>query len=92
MLSIRPVAIKNGHASKMRYYFHLIRGDETIVDDHGLELPDLDYARAAIMKAIAERRLEEPRLADEIVGWTLSVTNGTGDVLFSVPLDFSVPS
>ena len=83
---------KDGHASKMRYYFHLSRGSETIIDDQGLELPDLNHARTAIMRAITEKRLEEPRLADEIAGWTLSVTNGTGDVLFSVPLDFSVPS
>jgi hypothetical protein len=76
----------------MRYYFHLIRGGETIVDDQGLELPDLDYARDAIMRALTERRLENPGLADEIAGWTLSVTNGTGDVLFSIPLDFSVLS
>jgi hypothetical protein len=76
----------------MRYYFHLTRGDEAIVDDQGIELPDVDHARLTVMKALTERRIDEPRLADELAGWTLTVTNGAGNVLFSIPLDFSIPS
>ena len=75
----------------MRYYFHLIRGNETIIDDQDSSCPT-SITHELQSEGYTEKRLEEPRLAGEIVGWIFSVTNGTGDVLFSVPLDFSVPS
>ena len=71
----------------MRCYFHLTRGDETIRDDLGIEVADLDDARVAATKAIAEMRAADPRLADEGAGWTLTVADVSGAVLFTIPLD-----
>ena len=71
----------------MRCYFHLIKGDETITDDTGIEVLDLEQARAAFIKAVAELRVDNPSLAEEGAGWTLVAVDASEAVLFEVPLD-----
>jgi hypothetical protein len=74
----------------MRCYFHLTKGDEIIRDDQGLELSDLAQTRAEAIKAIAEMCDENPGLAS--VGWTLTVANDSGIVLFTIPLSIGLTS
>jgi two-component system, response regulator PdtaR len=81
-----------GRPAALRCYFHLSKGDETIRDEHGIEVPDLDHARAEVMKAIAELRATQPRLAREGAGWTLTVADASGAALFTIPLDVGLAS
>jgi hypothetical protein len=42
----------------MRYYFHLVNGQEAIPDDTGLELIDLETGKAQALQVISELREE----------------------------------
>jgi hypothetical protein len=70
----------------MRCYFNLISDDQNFVDDKGVEVRDLDQARAQAMTAIEELRREDDLEADDWNRWTLEVTGASGDVLFTVRL------
>ena len=71
----------------MRCYFHLTKGDEAMNDDQGLEIADLDQACAEAIEAVVQMHANNPRLTDEFAGWTLTVVDDAGVVLFTVPLD-----
>jgi len=53
--------------------------DETLLDEEGVEVRDLDQAWAQALKAIAELR-------QEAEFWRLEATDSTGKVLFSIRL------
>jgi hypothetical protein len=42
----------------MRCYFHLVNGPESIPDDAGVEVPDVQTAQREALKAIQELRDE----------------------------------
>jgi uncharacterized protein DUF6894 len=71
----------------MRCYFHLIKGDDVISDDLGVEVSDLDHARAEAITAIAEIKAQCPRLASEGAGWTLTVTDPGGTILITIRVE-----
>jgi hypothetical protein len=73
-------------------YFHLIKGDETISDHSGTDLPNLEEAHIFTVEAIMDIRAKQPMLAAEGTGWTLTVADGTGAVLFRVSLDSRLAS
>jgi len=73
----------------MRCYFHWTNGDETIRDDHGMDVSDRENARKLAMKAIIERRVA---LAARCAGWTLVVVDTVGAILFIFPLDAELPN
>jgi hypothetical protein len=68
-------------------YFHLVHTHERILDETGIEVSDLEAAHYQAIKAIQELRQEGE--ADEVDwrGWQLEVTDASGKVLFSIPLD-----
>ena len=61
-------------------------------DENGIEVLDLEQARAAFIKAVAELRVDNPSLAEEGAGWTLVAVDASEAVLFEVPLDGGLPS
>ncbi|MCB8823037.1 DUF6894 family protein [Microvirga rosea] len=71
----------------MRCYFNLIDNYEKILDHDGIEVTDLDQARVQAIKAIEELLEEEEEFAEDWRNWTLEVTNETGKVLLSIPLN-----
>ena len=85
--STGPAATIPPFPANMRCYFHLTKGGETIRDESGIEVMNLDHARAAALKAITEMRASDPKRADEGTGWTLTVVDAAGAVLFTIPLD-----
>ncbi len=70
----------------MRYYFNLKNGCQSIPYDEGIDVANLDQARAEILKAIEELREEEPELTEEGVGWTLEICDDTGEIVLSISL------
>jgi hypothetical protein len=73
----------------MRCYLYWTNGDETIRDDHGIEVSDRKSARQLAIQAIVERRAA---LAAQGAGWTLVAVDAAGAILFTFPLDAELPS
>jgi hypothetical protein len=76
----------------MRCYFYLTNGDETIRDDHGVEVADVEYARRLALEAIVELRAADPHLALQGAGWTLVAFDSTGAIVFMIPLRDELPN
>jgi hypothetical protein len=74
----------------MRCYFHLVNGDDAILDDTGVEVADLETARTEALRAIQELRQELDGFTDEWMGWHLDVVCPQGTVLLSVDLKATV--
>ena len=71
----------------MRYYFDLKGPSGSLPDQTGVEAADADYAYSEALKAIAEMRTADPEWARDWTGWTLSIRDASGIVLFSIILD-----
>jgi hypothetical protein len=69
----------------MRCFFHLVDSASTIRDEHGIEVADLEQARAEAINTIREFRAEEP--ATNLSGWKLMVADAAGTPLVFVSLD-----
>lgn len=74
----------------MRLFFHLVNSRDTILDDTGIEVADEAQARTEAMRAIAEFRAEDPSAPRDWSGWTLRVTDQTGRVILTIPLDSGI--
>jgi hypothetical protein len=70
----------------MRCYFHLVNGREIILDDTGVEVPDLETAKAEAQKAIGELRQEYDGAIENWAGWRLDIVGPEGTLLSSYPL------
>ena len=75
--------------SGMRLYFHLAAVHDSILDEVGIEVEDLDEAESETMRAIADMKVEDHSAAQELNGWRLEVTDAAGAVVFSI--DFIEP-
>ncbi len=71
----------------MHCYFHLVHTHERIADETGIEVSDLEAAYYQAVRAIQELREEGEPDAVDWRGWHLEVTDTSGKVLFSIPLD-----
>ena len=71
----------------MRVFFHLIHA-KTIPDDQGVEVSDLDEAKAEALNAIRELRAKDAAARDW-AGWKLEASDERGSLLFSLRLDAS---
>jgi len=71
----------------MHCFFHLLSGDDTILDDQGLEISDLYEAEVQAMIAIQEVRQEVDSMDEDLKGWHLHVVDAAGSILMSIPLD-----
>ena len=75
----------------MRVYFHLRSAHDVIFDPEGLEVSDLQEARGQATLAIEELRQEDVAAARDWSGWTLTVADASGEVLFSLDLHSDNP-
>jgi hypothetical protein len=71
----------------MRLYFHLVKGTEAIRDEHGIEVSDVDAARAEALNTIREMRSAEDSEPPDWTGWKLAVADESGALLFSLDVD-----
>jgi len=71
----------------MRCYFHLVNSHEEILDDEGVEVSDLEHAKAQAMWAIDSLRNEAIEAGASWQGWRLDIVNPSGRVLASLTLE-----
>ena len=71
----------------MRCYFHLVKGDQVITDDMGVDIVDLARAHELALQTIEDIRAEMIQLGDSWQGWRLDVVDPSGTVLLSIPLE-----
>ena len=71
----------------MRLYFHLQKGTEAIRDEDGIEVSDVDAARAEALNTIREMRSAEDRERPDWTGWKLAVADESGALLFALDVD-----
>lgn len=74
----------------MRCFFHLVNGHEIIPDDTGVEVPDLETAKAEAQQAISELRQEYGGTTEDWVGWRLDIVCPEGTLLHSFPLSMTI--
>ena len=74
----------------MRLYFHLLNGQDSIPDVEGIEVDDVNRAKAAALAGLEELREEDASAALDWPGWTLNATDPVGRVVFSINLDSAV--
>jgi hypothetical protein len=70
----------------MRCYFHLFSDQEEILDEVGVEVPDLKHAKVEALKAISELQIEIGGEAGDWSGWRLEIVCPQGTLLHSMPL------
>ena len=70
----------------MRCFFHLVNGAEIIPDDTGIEVPNLESAKAQAWEAINELRRETDHETQDWGGWRLNIICPEGSLLASLPL------
>jgi hypothetical protein len=71
----------------MRIFFHLTDGQESILDEEGLEVTELASAQQEVLRTIDEVRQKEASHVYEWTGWMLTVVSDAGAVILSVDLD-----
>jgi hypothetical protein len=71
----------------MRVYFNLVRRQEVIEDDDGVDVADLRSAQAEVVEALMELKRSARLGRPEWSGWTLEMVDISGHVLASISLD-----
>ena len=74
----------------MRLHFHLLDHQDSIADVEGVEVDDVDRAKAAALATLEELRQEDASTARDWSGWSLNATDPVGRVVFSLDLDSTV--
>jgi hypothetical protein len=70
-----------------RYFFHLAGCHDTIPDEEGVEVTDLEEACIEAVQTIKQLQRENPAEAAKWNGWRLDVADRFGTVAFSIRLD-----
>jgi len=70
----------------MRCFFHLVNGAVIIPDDTGIEVLNLESAKAQAWDAINELRRETDDETQDWGGWCLNIICPEGSLLASLPL------
>ena len=71
----------------MRCYFNLVSSDQTVIDDEGLEVTDMEEARTFAREAVTEMFRESVMDIARWRGWALEARDASGTVLFTVGFD-----
>jgi hypothetical protein len=71
----------------MRAYFHLRAKHGSIPDLEGVEVTDLEQARAAALELLFDLWQEDAYAVRDLSGWSLEAADAHGRVLFSLDFD-----
>jgi len=70
----------------MRCFFHLVSNHDEIIDNAGIEVQDLESAKAQALIAIEELRAEIGTEVSDWSGWRLEIVCPLGTLLHSMRL------
>jgi hypothetical protein len=70
----------------MRCHFNFSAGDDFLIDEVGVEVASIDHAHVEALQAIQEVSRGTDSIGFDWSAWTLNVTDSTGHVLLTVPL------
>ncbi len=70
----------------MRCFFNLVEAHQTLVDEKGVEVEDVEEARSIALKVAREMLDQNQSRIDGWQGWRLEATDGSGTVLFTIRL------
>jgi hypothetical protein len=74
----------------MRYYFHLVSDQMKLLDDTGLDIPDLATAKDEVQNTSAQLRRRMNHADEDWAGWRLEVVSSEGSLLCSQSLTTTV--
>jgi hypothetical protein len=72
------------------FYFHIFNGTGETHDDEGVDLPDLDSARAKALSSIRSILREEIRGGMLDFGGVVRITDEHGELLLEIPFATAV--
>ena len=75
----------------MQCYFNLISSHKTILDEEGIEVADINEARAFAREAIAEMVQDGVAEIAHWRGWEIETRDASGAVLFTIGFDALLP-
>jgi hypothetical protein len=76
-----------------RYYRHIRQDNGFIEDPEGIELPDLDAARAEALDGIRDLLAEAVKSGkDDLLDDAIIITNDSGQELMTIPFREGLPS
>lgn len=70
----------------MMCFFHLVRGEEKILDSDGVEVANVDQAIRQIGELVNEVAADGPEELQAWRGWSFEVTDESGVILFTTAL------
>jgi anaerobic ribonucleoside-triphosphate reductase len=70
----------------MRYYFHLVNDNQALLDDMGVEVLDLEEAKAEALNVVSELRQETDEVLEDWSRWQLEIVCSEGSILHAIPL------
>ncbi len=70
----------------MRCYFHLVNDYTELIDGEGVEVSDLESAKAQAMMAVSELQREYDGSVEDWSGWHLHIRCSRGTLLHAFPL------
>jgi hypothetical protein len=74
-----------------RFYFHLSQGDQLIIDDEGLDLPDFSAAQREALLGARELLAEAIKSGKPEVAEAFVIADEAGQELGTVPLATVLP-
>jgi hypothetical protein len=78
--------------SMPRYYRHILHSDGLIADPEGIELPDLDAARAEALEGIRDLLAEAIKSGkDDLLNDAIIITGDSGRALMTIPFREGLP-
>ena len=71
----------------MRCYFNLVSSHQTVTDEEGLEVADVEEARTFAREAVAEMVQDGVAEIAHWRGWEMEARDASGTVLFTMGFD-----
>ena len=76
----------------MHCYFNLVSSHKTILDGEGIEVADINEARAFAREAVAEMVQDGVAEIAHWRGWEIETRDASGAVLFTIGFDALLPA
>jgi hypothetical protein len=76
----------------MRCYFNLVSSHQTLTDEEGLEVTDVEEARTFAREAVTEMTQDGVAEIAHWRGWQMEARDAAGTILFTMGFDALIPA